>query len=508
MDAIKFVIIISTIFLLSAIPTTSRAQENILESFRTVEGQIAAGQSDVWIFEAREGIVVSFQAQAARSGNLDPIIVLSDDAGRTLARNDDYDFPSIQDAVLQAVTIPRTGTYTVTISGFDDTAGEYNLTMLNGFPEIVEQELFNDVTEWETSSDSLFAMTEAGAFVMAISGVQQNGIAIKKETEIVHDFYAQVNVEVTAGRPGWVVGMTARQQDNAQYYQLKINDSGLWQFVIRDQNDERIIRDWASHPAIVPGQAQFTLALMMRGAGIDIFYNNLFIGHIVDNTLRDAGSVGLSIGTGTAIGSETVVQFDNFIITTPIQTDNTEHIPDFIAPANPNQMVQNLRRQGIVPADSVIILTVPESFIESINPGVREIPLGNGVTASKFVMATDFSWRISGDSPAGCGLIFRAIDDTDFSLAYLDQTGTYGISRRHDEAFSSDLFGQLPTAQTSSHHLLVIATGSVVHYYIDGQFVGSANDELVEGTVGNAVINFESVSTSCQFADTWVLRWD
>jgi len=45
-------------------------------------------------------------------------------------------------------------------------------------------------------------------------------------------------------------------------------------------------------------------------------------------------------------------------------------------------------------------------------------------------------------------------------------------------------------------------------YYVDGNFSGSMTNTVVEGGVGNAVVNFDPIRTSCKFTDTWVWNWD
>ena len=101
----------------------------------------------------------------------------------------------------------------------------------------------------------------------------------------------------------------------------------------------------------------------------------------------------------------------------------------------------------------------------------------------------------------------RALDDTAYTLAYVDQTGAFGASRRTDDVFAPGIFGQTANFTGNSRHLLLIVRGDVLLLYVDGRYQGRMADLERDGSVGNAVVNFEPISTTCQFKDTWVWNW-
>lgn len=152
-------------------------------------------------------------------------------------------------------------------------------------------------------------------------------------------------------------------------------------------------------------------------------------------------------------------------------------------------------------------LTVNESFVESRRPGVERLMLGRGVTYQNFAIGATVSWQAA-EGITGCGLVVRGVDDTHFTLAYLDQNGGYGLSQRTDDAFAPGIFGESPQFAAGTHHLLLIARGNIMYYYVDGLYKGTLENTAVEGTIGEAVVNFEPISTSCTFTDTWLWRWD
>jgi hypothetical protein len=155
-------------------------------------------------------------------------------------------------------------------------------------------------------------------------------------------------------------------------------------------------------------------------------------------------------------------------------------------------------------------LTVPESFVTFNRPGVNRIALGGGQTFSELAMGGTVTWEInSAAGPAGCGLIVRAASDTSYVLAYIDQTGGYGASERSNDTFKPGLFSEDPAlAGGSSHHLLVIASGTTLRYYINGRYAGTLDITADSGGVAVAAVNFEPATTSCTFNDTWLWNWD
>jgi hypothetical protein len=134
--------------------------------------------------------------------------------------------------------------------------------------------------------------------------------------------------------------------------------------------------------------------------------------------------------------------------------------------------------------------------------------LGRGTTYERLAVATNVSWQQSADGISGCGLVLQSTSDTDYVLAYADQNAGYGVSQRQGDTFLPGLFGEsFPEAEQTSGHLLVIANGEQLLYFVNGFYRGQLADSGIEGGIGNAVVNFDPVRTSCQFRDTWVWSW-
>lgn len=115
-----------------------------------VEGALSTGDVDFFSFQSFAGAAITANILARDvalpgSGNLDSMLTLYDSAGNVLFTNDDLTFLNNQfyvanggryglDSLILNYIAPTTGTYYVGISGFNSTAGNYNL-LLHPVPE-------------------------------------------------------------------------------------------------------------------------------------------------------------------------------------------------------------------------------------------------------------------------------------------------------------------------------------------------------------------------------------
>jgi hypothetical protein len=84
-------------------------------------------------FQAKEGDVVTITVKAT-DNQLDPKVSLLDSSGAEVASNDDSTDPSLgpYDSQIPDFTIPKTDTYTISISGFAGIGGTFDLTVVPG----------------------------------------------------------------------------------------------------------------------------------------------------------------------------------------------------------------------------------------------------------------------------------------------------------------------------------------------------------------------------------------
>lgn len=476
-----------------------------------VEGTLKAGESQSWTVALPAGAVVSFIAETL-SGNLDPQIQILSSANTIIISNDDYQYPIYTDALLEAITIPRTDTYTVRVSSFGDSAGNYRLTMLPGYATRAAYDDFAEIGNWliwqaSDQSDPSFSI-ENNRLNASIEGISQRAVLLDQQVALLANFYAQTQINIDTGRGGWQVGLALRTQPDGRHYAFSLNQQGLWRFDYIDNNTSTTIRDWTSHPAIVPGATEFTLAALANGNGFDFFYDGQFVGSAFDTTLPQAGQVGLIVASAPALNSATFASFSDFIITKPFEQDGRPIFPLSFIVESANATMSALQRRQLVPAGGEQILTVGQSTWQSPRPGVFIFPLGGSLSVENVVIATTVNIRQNGEGIGGCGLVLRVASDNQYILAYLDTSGSYGLSQRNGDNFQPGVFGQNEQLiGNNEHHLLVTAYGENLHYYIDGQYVGSITATAIAGGVGNAVVNFDPVDSTCSFRDLWVWRW-
>ncbi len=488
----------TSVIALILIGTATAVQaQNTLERGQPTQSELAAGASESWTFTAYEGEALSFVVESA--GDLDPMLSIGTSGGSELIANDDYNYPESSDALLEAVTFPRTATYTATVTAFGDTAGAYTITMLRGFAEASVSDSFDDQRAWESTGAPLTFQINEDAAELNLNAPDERGIVLRRENAPA-DLFAQVDVVSVDGSPGWIVGLVTRYQDARTYYAFVVNERGQWRFSVNDT----ILRDWVSHPAIVPGDTAFTLGMMSSGNGFDFFYDGVLVGRVADaeNTIAGGGQIGLLVETGAQINA----RFDNVVITLPRIVHDEP--PQRIVVADSRAIVPQLQRRFLLPGNGEMILTVPESFATSNRAGVYEVPLAGGQTFRNFAIGSMVAWTADAAGTVGCGLLLRSTAERVYTLAYVDQSGGYGLAQRTGDTFEAGLYGEGAPTDANTHHLLVIANEDTLYYYVDGLFVGTLANTAVAGGVGNAVVNFEPVNTACAFTDTWVWRWD
>jgi hypothetical protein len=480
-----------------------------LPPFSSVVGNLSAGGTDTWIFTGLDGEVASFLVET--TSTLDPSITIVTETGAVLVSQDDYDYPNTRDALIQSLTIPFTGTYTIQVTGYANTSGSYRLTRLRGYGDGADLNGFTDGGSWTSSNNEVDIALDVsnGILGLGLSGIGQEAFAISQNRQRLTDYYVQVGADVQVGRGGWIVHLVHHQQRNDSFHLLSLNDRGSWRYAIRTGDSETVLRDWGGHPAIVQGATEFELGVLANQGVFEVFYNGSPLGRFVNTTL-EGGVIGLGVTTVDTLDAEVAVQFTNLRITTPIlNAEGTDPIPSQVIISDPLEMAQSIERQRMIAPGGEMTLNVPESSLQSLDPGVSRLQLGRGVTFTNFALSTEVSIRAaSPEGINGCGIFFRGVDDTQYIVAYIDQTGGYGLAQRQGDGFLPGLFGVRPQLGTSEHHLLVTVDDTKIHYYVDGVYAGSIEAPATAGNIGNAVINYDSNTTACSYQNTWLWTWD
>lgn len=468
-----------------------------------VSGAIEPGQAAEFVFNGTAGEVISLWAAAADAG-LDPMLTLLDSGGRPLISNDDYAYPASRDALLEAITLPRTGVYTARVEGFASSAGPFTLTLQRGFAGAGVTDSFTSSRGW-SADEGASLRSAAETLIFSFTG-QGYASAFNDSLPTFEDLYARIEVvDVRSSEAGWIAGLAVRYSGERQYA-LLIRGDGTWRAVERRSTDERVLRDWSTHPAIVAEQTRFSIGMLVRNRGLHLFYNDTLLGLIPIPDLAGQAQVGPVAGIQDALPREAAIAYDNLTITTPLRIADAPVLPQALIVGDSQTLIYALTRRHLVPAVGQVALTVPESSVQFARSGVSRLLLGGGVEYRNFVIGATVDLTQNTVGLSGCGLVLRSQSDDDYALAFFDSQGGYGLSVQAQGEFQPGLFSQgLPPERT--HHLLVIADGTTLYFYIDGHAAGTLITPDVPGQVGGAVVNYDAVDTLCQFRNLWVYQW-
>ncbi len=488
------------------------AQSLALEPFLPFEGTIVApGGSDTWTFTGLEGQVVSLSAIGVNG--FDPVLSLTNSSGQALTSNDDFAYPGRSDALLQAITLPRIDNYTVTVSGYAQTTGDYTLTLLPGYAERSEVDDFSDTSgrAWDTVDDVGTLTQTDGEARLVLPEPRLHARLTRRALSQLTDFYVQAALEVERAPSGWQAGLALRSGESG-YYAAIIGSQGAWRLnFINPDGSTRTVRDWTNHPAIVEGATRFTLGVLVNGAGFDLFYNGAYVGQAVETNAfaPRGGTVGLLASTPDSVVGDLTITFDDLVLTVPQQMGGDEIMPSRLVTGGQAVTIQELERRRVIPAGGNLALTVLESSGRQVESGVGRILLGRGATFGDMVLHTTFTLQTADSSAlVACGVLFAHLGESQHAVAYLDTQGGYGVSARVGENFAPGQFndGASPAA-SGRHNLIVVRRGEQIDLWVDRQYVGMftlPEELLADGQIGNAVVNYQRTETTCNFSDTWV----
>ncbi|MBK8026417.1 MAG: hypothetical protein IPK19_34775 [Chloroflexi bacterium] len=415
--------------------------------------------------------------------------------------------PTSLDPLLEALTLPRTDTYTLTVSSVADTSGSYTLEVTPGLAQTSIVGFGED--GWAAEPEGATVNATPDRVILTLEGAQLTGFASGEGLPEVGDAFVQVDVIAVSSPPSaWSAGLTLRGTGASRYH-YTINDDGLWRFSEVSAEGERVIRDWTPHPAIVAGRTPFSLGVLAVGTGFDFFYDSAYIGSVDDEALLEAGQVGLAAAAPSALATTNIITYANLIITIPDSESDAQELPDSVfVSADGRATVTALRRQLPIGTNGEMTLNVPESSVQYNRAGINLLGIGRGARFRNFALGVTTSLSADNSGFAGCGIAFRVVDDTHYTMAFFSQEGEFGISRRDGDTFAPGLAGVLSNPDATRRHLLIVASDTRLVFYVDGQLAGTQEDEPVDGTLSIAAVNFEPNSTTCLYEDLWIWSWE
>jgi hypothetical protein len=485
-------------------PTQAQTVRGLLP-FTPLSGTLGAGETHSFTFSGQSGAVVSLVVSTPESA-LDSALALIDSSGRVIAGHDDRLYPDDLDPLLQAVTLPRTDTYTAALTSVNGTSGAYTIQLIPGFGRI-DQIGFS--TNW--AADGAEQNASAERIILSIEGARARGVSLAPQRIPSADFYAQVDVIAVSSQSGtWTAGIAFRDDGEGAHYEFIVSERGVWRLLLVRGESEQVLRDWTPHPALIAGDTAFTLGVLAIGSTFDFFYDNTFIGTSSDETLSGAGGAGIVGGTPTPLPTLNQITYANWGVTLPETVPGgAALIPDTVMTAADGQaMVTMLRRLFPSAAPGTMRLTLPESLVQYARGGINRFGVGRGAQYQNFILGAQVTLETNPLLPAGCGVSVRGNGIDAYTLAYFNAQGEYGLARRQGEGFAPGLYGVRAGLGTGEHHLLILAMDNTLYLYIDGRLAGSHSDPHGAGDLGMAVVNFEPTPTTCRARNLWLWSWD
>ncbi|MGJ3238249.1 MAG: hypothetical protein ACFE0Q_06045 [Anaerolineae bacterium] len=473
-----------------------------------LEGTVSRGETVRYNFNAREGQLLSFVASAEDS--LDPILHIESVSNTLIMRNDDYDYPNTLDAIIEGFTAPYSGNYTLVVSGYGDSSGTYQVGMFSGYSQLFAQDVFNNGGNWQAVGlmDGVEPRFEVvnGTANLALDGINESGLALGLDApEGV--YFLRGMIDSITDTAGWRVGLVFGYQNELNFYRVLVNYRGAWRLTVMQNGEERVLRDWNVHPAILPDTRTFSLSVLINDGYFDVFYNDQYVGSGADSTWR-SGQIGITTESIDTIGSTVTARFDEVSITQPTALTDGTIFPLMIMNQGTNSSIRELEQRLLIPAGGEMAFTLTESFAQNNRAGVSRFQIGSGRTATNFALSARVSWANSGSALNGCGLTVRDTGDDRYVLAYIDSEGGAGLSERDGEQFTQNMYREGLDTLQAPYDMVLIVRDDLIHYYLNGQHIATLGVPARDGVISSAVVNFEDINTNCQFNNLWMWQWD
>ncbi len=485
-----------------------RAQDNRLKLGDIIEGSLEHGAIHRYSFAALDLTLLSVRIESL-SDSLDPVLKMYDRDGDLVIENDDYDYPGTLDAAIQAFVVAESSTYTVAVSGYADSSGDYRLHLLPGFDVLAQRDSIMEKSDWVVAfSDTAVNVSESSLFAIELRGYARSAVVLSQRFPREQDLYYEAAFHEVTSAVDWKVGLVFRYIDLENYHRVLLSKTGFWR-VERIADGNRVqLKNWTTHPAIRPGEPDFRLGILASGQHFDVVYNGQVVGSVSDEAPPQPGRLGIAMRTDEAVGGLMSFAVLETVLTLPTRVNDAILFPQWVVERRNYLVAHDLARKQLAPAGRDVNFVQPESSVRHVRAGVTRIAIASDRAFEQFAIGASLTLDTDEGGNGGCGFFFHFNDDNNYTLAYMTGEGDFGLSRRVGDKFEPGIYGKRPASEDPKHYLLVIASDEVLHYYLDEEYVGSMESQPRTGSIGIAVVNYEPVDTSCRFEDLWLQSFD
>ncbi|MCZ2098596.1 MAG: LamG domain-containing protein [Anaerolineae bacterium] len=481
-----------------------------LAFFEPVRGTLdAANPVDEWTLDGLADQPVGLLVTG--DGSLDPVLEVIAPDGAPVATNDDLD-SLVRDAGLEALILPVDGAYTVRVARYEGrrgaTAGAYELLALPGYAELARRETFaGSETTWIAAGNGSVT-PEQGQLRLSVAAGESRTVAVPSDEAPLRDLYYQAEARLSGPASyaefGLVLRIPTTPGITGQGYTFKVNTAGQWTVTVTNDAGEFVLERWTEAPSLAADA--WTLGVLAQDTTFSFYANGALLGAVTDGRLVEPGAVGLMVGVDAGQEDRPTVSFDNVVITRRLGS-TYRGMPLALtawADADPARVVAELARSGMVSPAPAHDLYINSRTLDAADPASRfELVGSERALYGDFILGASVVIVTDGESP-GCGLLFRALDDRNLSLAYVDSSGGFGLVRAQDGALTTNVYDKIPLNQPNPDRLLIIARGERIALYVNGALVAQETLAAESGRAGVALLNYEDVVTRCLVGDMWV----
>ncbi len=487
-------------------------------------------------------------------------------SGRVVSTN-----PNI--AAAEAFVMPADGQCAVTLARSGSTSGAYEIRLLPGYAGLDVWDTFDNnpndplqLTWAPYKSDTMQVNTVNGQLRMDVTTDNLLGYAEPTADALNwSDYYIQADFTILDSPSYFEYGFVMRVSSDVEtFYSLTCSSDGDWTFYFYD-GSWQAIQDWTVSPVIDGTDKNPRLSVFLQGDTFRLYFNNRFVAEVTDpNNYASEGSLALAASTGVDQTDPLAVLFDNLVITVPLAKPSTlpfggfgtpeptpttagivsmfgatkppspptpttfvptlppppTNTPESPFPAtlrswsgSTADIVAELVRAGLVPSGGSQQINVPSSYGDTSSAGLSFYPLGQGRTFRDFVLAFDARLVMTGPE-SGCGMYFRnATASSNSALVTEDGAfllGEWDSSGNLTDSSVLDVSDAVIAGQGSTNRVIVVADGSTVLMYVNGQLVASATDFTPAS--GSLALEMyvasndagQTVETYCQLNNIWL----
>lgn len=483
--------------LMVAVPALTTAQASTITPYfqQTVLLDDATPQA-LFTLEAEAGAVWSFSA-VPTSGDIDPVLRLSDADGNTLLANDNASRRTLT-ARLENWEAPADGTYTLELSREPgSTSGTVILTAV----PVADSMVFSTLPLIQPIP------LAAGQALTLAEGIDPRKLPLTITFEATFADQSALGIELLGSTGNW---MLVLGYDGYTLQRTLISEERvtvLWDVDV-DLLDGRytLVMDAESITVSDIGGEIFTLQADQLPVPDFVFLRQDVRSIRAAAMQANPDPVTIAAPFISAPYYGTDVTLDAAL--PPVDAEQRIYAET----TTPILLVDELRQKGYIQTENAgsVAFIVDDGLIETSALGFSSYPLATAPFAD-FVLAFRSTLR-QGDPSAACGMSFRQQDGATFVSVLYSGDGRAFILPYVDGELAADNLALetlwIDPGVGATNRVMLVAEGETASLFINGVYIGGTFIEVQAGGVAFETVIAEPIATRCTFSDIWLWSLD